>query len=182
MSPNDLIARAIKRERNRKGMSLSALAEAADLAKSTLSNLEAGKGNPSIETLWAIAEALGVTFSTLFEVSAPELRLIRAYEGATVDSDHAPYQTTLLDNCPVGVRRDLYRVDLEPGAPRRSSPHPAGTVEHVVICRGQARVGPRGEEEVLNSGDYFRYPADGTHIYEALEGQTQMIVVIETRD
>lgn len=182
MTPNDLIASAIQRERHRKGMSLSALATKAGLAKSTLSQLESGKGNPSIETLWAIAAALEVTFSTLFEVSKPDVTLVRAGEGATVGSDHASYQTTLLANCSPGTRRDLYRVDLEPGNARRSTPHPVGTYEHAILCAGQARVGPLGAEEILNTGDYYRYPADRPHIYEALSAGTQMIVVMETRE
>lgn len=182
MTPNDLIANAIQRERNRKGLSLSALAAKASLAKSTLSQLESGKGNPSIETLWAIAAALEVTFSTLFEVSKPDVSLVRADEGDTVGSDHASYQTTLLANCPPGTRRDLYRVDLEPGTIRRSTPHPIGTFEHAILCVGQAKVGPLGAEETLNAGDYYRYPADRPHMYEALIPGTVMIVVMETRD
>lgn len=180
MTPNDLIASAIQRERTRRGLSLSALAAKAGLAKSTLSQLESGKGNPNIETLWAIAAALDVTFSTLFEVSDPDVSLVRAGEGATVGSDHADYQTTLLANCPMGVRRDVYRVDMEAGAIRKSAPHPQGTTEHVIVCAGRLRVGPTGAEEFLNAGDYYRYPADRPHVYEALEPHTQMIAIIET--
>ncbi|WP_166418914.1 helix-turn-helix domain-containing protein [Cochlodiniinecator piscidefendens] len=182
MTPNDLIANAIQRERLRKGLSLSALAANANLAKSTLSQLESGKGNPSIETLWAIAAALEVTFSTLFEVSKPDVSLVRANEGDTVGSDHATYQTTLLANCPPGTRRDIYRVDLEPGTPRRSTPHPNGTYEHAILCTGVARVGPLEAEETLSPGDYYRYPADRPHVYEALEPGTRMIVIMETKD
>lgn len=179
---NDLIANAIQRERIRKGLSLSALAAKAGLAKSTLSQLESSKGNPSIETLWAITSALEVTFSTLFDVSEPDVSLVRANEGDTVRSDQASYQTTLLANCLSVTRRDLYRVDLEPGTMRRSAPHPVGTFEHVVLCGGKARVGPLGAKEVLNAGDYYRYPADRPHVYEALMPRTQMIVAMETRD
>lgn len=182
MTPNTLIAQAIQRERTRKGLSLSALATRAGLAKSTLSQLESGKGNPSIETLWSIATALEVTFSTLFDVSTPEVTLIRADEGERLGSDHASYQTTLLASCPAGLRRDLYRVALEPGTIRQSAPHPNGTSEHVILCVGQARVGPLDAEEILNAGDYYRYPADRPHSYEALCAGTQMIVVMETSD
>ncbi|MEP5154157.1 XRE family transcriptional regulator [Planktotalea sp.] len=181
MTPNDLIASAIQRERQRSGMNLSTLAASAGLAKSTLSQLESGKGNPSVETLWAIATALNVPFATLFEVKQPEIHLLRAYEGETLGSDQASYRTTLLANCPPDTRRDLYRVNLEPGDIRRSTAHPSGTFEHVIIATGQARVGPQGAEEVLNSGDYFRYPADLAHSYEALVPKTQMIVLMETK-
>src|ERR1700760_1558730 len=64
-SPQKLVAVALKRERTRAGLSLSEVARRADIAKSTLSQLESGLGNPSLETLWALGNALGVPFSQL---------------------------------------------------------------------------------------------------------------------
>ena len=52
-APLDVIAASLRRERERHGISLAELARRANLAKSTLSQLEAGVGNPSIETVWA---------------------------------------------------------------------------------------------------------------------------------
>ena len=63
--PLAVIAAALRRERDRAGISQTELARRAGLAKSTLSQLEAGPGNPSIETLWALGVALGVPFSRL---------------------------------------------------------------------------------------------------------------------
>jgi len=52
--------------RKEKGLNLSQLAAAADLSKSYVSSIEAGEvPRPSGETLYAIAEALGVTMSDL---------------------------------------------------------------------------------------------------------------------
>ncbi|SLN17555.1 anaerobic benzoate catabolism transcriptional regulator [Pseudoruegeria aquimaris] len=180
-APNEMIAAAIRRERAKSGLSLSALAEAAGLAKSTLSQLESGRGNPSIETLWAIATALGVPFSFLFETPTPDVTLVRADEGHGVGSDHAAYHATLLAPCPPGLRRDIYRVELAPGTPRRSEPHPPGTVEHCLLVAGEARIGPAGAEEILHPGDYYRYPADMSHVYEALAPATRLVMVMESR-
>jgi transcriptional regulator with XRE-family HTH domain len=52
------------------GLSLTELARRAGIAKSTLSQLESGAGNPSVETLWALAVALGVPFSRLVDLPA----------------------------------------------------------------------------------------------------------------
>ena len=61
--PLDRIAASIRTERERAGLSLSELARNAGIAKSTLSQLESGAGNPSLETLWALSVALEVPFS-----------------------------------------------------------------------------------------------------------------------
>ena len=54
--PIEIIAKGLTRERQRAGLSLE-VARRAGVAKSTLSQLEAGQGNPSIETLWALCVA-----------------------------------------------------------------------------------------------------------------------------
>ena len=57
-APLDVIAASLRRERHRAGLSLTEVARRAGIAKSTLSQLESGTGNPSVETLWAICVAL----------------------------------------------------------------------------------------------------------------------------
>jgi transcriptional regulator with XRE-family HTH domain len=180
MKPTELIASAIARERERAGLSLSMLATKASLAKSTLSQLEAGKGNPSIETLWAIASALNIPFSFLFENTASHSLLIRAQEGLRLSSDSSEFSTVLLAKCPPAIRRDLYRVNLLHGSVRRADPHPQGTIEHAFVCDGSVRLGPSEGVEEINSGDYFRYPADVPHSYEALTETATILLAMES--
>jgi transcriptional regulator with XRE-family HTH domain len=180
MTPSSIIAEAIRRERDLAQLSLSALAARAGLAKSTLSQLEAGRGNPNIETLWAIATALEIPFSALFESALAHSHLIRAGEGVEIAAGEADFTTVLLDKSPPDRRRDLYRVMLAPGAPRHSAPHPRGTVEHAFLCSGRVRLGPEGQTEDIGPGDYFRYCADVAHSYEALEGAALLLLVMES--
>jgi transcriptional regulator with XRE-family HTH domain len=82
-----MVAAAIRRERERAGLSLSELAKRAGLAKSTLSQLEAGLGNPSVETLWALAAVLAVPVSRLIDPPRSPVRLIRAGDGPSLPSE-----------------------------------------------------------------------------------------------
>src|ERR1043165_1644644 len=63
----EVLAANLHRLRTARRMSLATLAARADLAKATLANLEQGRGNPTIETLWSLAIGLGVPFSDLLE-------------------------------------------------------------------------------------------------------------------
>ena len=90
-APLDVIAASLRRERDRHGISLAELARRAGVAKSTLSQLEAGTGNPSIETLWALAVALDVPFSNLVDPPEEPVQVIRAGQGTVLRSEHAPY-------------------------------------------------------------------------------------------
>src|SRR5262249_55624322 len=139
-APLDVIAAALRRERERAGLSLSEVAKRAGIAKSTLSQLEAATGNPSVETLWALGVALNVPISGLIEPAAATLRVIRAGEGPAIRSEQAAFVGTLLSACPPGARRDLYLVTIEPGAVRQADAHLPGTIEHVVVMSGRALV------------------------------------------
>ncbi|MEU0738452.1 helix-turn-helix domain-containing protein [Streptomyces sp. NPDC006134] len=177
--PLDWLAASLRRERNRAGLSLTELAKRAGIAKSTLSQLEAAGGNPSIETVWALAVALGVPFSVLVEPPVPTVQVIRAGEGPQVASERADYVGTLLAACPPGARRDIYRVRAEPGAARESESHIPGTVEHLVVSTGRVKAGPRGASVELGPGDYMAYRGDVPHAYEALEPGTAFVLIMQ---
>ncbi len=179
--PLATIAAALRRERERAGISLAELARRAGLAKSTLSQLEAGNGNPSVETLWSLGVALGVPFSRLVEPPAPSVRVIRAGQGVGVPSDQADFVGTLLAAGAPHTRRDLYVIALEPGAPRHAAAHLPGTTEHLVVAAGRIRTGPEADPVDLGPGDYAAFPGDAPHVYEALDRGTWAILVMEHR-
>lgn len=161
------------------GLSMTELAHRASLAKSTLSQLEAGVGNPSVETLWALAIALGVPVSRLIDPPQQATQVIRADDGFVAHAADASYQATLLASCPPHARRDLYRVLAQPGKPRLSQPHAPGTTEHVMMMQGRAWAGPQDARVMLKAGDYVRYAADVPHVFEAVDGDARAMVVIE---
>ncbi len=177
--PISIIAKSLVRERLRTGLSLAEIARRAGIAKSTLSQLEAGNGNPSIETLWSLCVALDIPFARLLEPQAIRTQVIRRGEGTKVIAELANYQATLLATCPPGARRDIYFLDAQPGADRISQPHPPGSIEHIIVTRGRAMVGLMEAPEELNEGDYICYPADLPHIFKALAPDTQAILVAE---
>jgi transcriptional regulator with XRE-family HTH domain len=178
-APLEVIAAALRRERQRSGLSLTEVARRAGIAKSTLSQLESASGNPSLETLWALCVALDVPFSRLLDPPAPQTQVIRAGEGPTVASAQADYQATLLASSTPGARCDIYRIAAEPGHARASEPHMPGVVEHVVLGAGRALVGVTDQATELGPGDYIRYPGDRPHVFEALEPGTQAVLLSE---
>jgi transcriptional regulator with XRE-family HTH domain len=180
-APLAVIAQSLRRERARTGLSLTELARRAGVAKSTLSQLESGTGNPSVETLWALSVALDVPFSRLVEPPVASVEVIRAGEGPTVFSERSDYIATLLSSCPPNARRDLYLISAEPGQPRESDPHTPGVVEHVVLSVGRAQVGLAGEPVELLPGDYLRYPGDLPHVFRALVAGTRAVMLSEHR-
>ncbi|MBN3124568.1 helix-turn-helix transcriptional regulator [Pectobacterium brasiliense] len=179
ITPIARLAVSIRRERERLNLSVTELAKRAGLAKSTLSQLETGIGNPSLETLWALAMALDVQVSQLIGQPRQHVQVIRANEGAATYSEQANYAATLLAACPAGAQRDIYRLKVQPGEARVSQPHRPGTIEHVILSSGRARIGPVTQPVELNAGDYISYSADVPHLFDALEANTSAVMLIE---
>jgi transcriptional regulator with XRE-family HTH domain len=173
------VAAAVREHRERVGMSLSELAIASGLAKSTLSQLEAGNANPSIETLWAIARALGVPFGALIEPHRPDVRVVRAGEGVRVHSSASPYLAELLLSASRRGAFELYRLESDPGPSHAAEAHIRGTVEHVLVLAGRMRAGPAGHPVELGPGDLASFPGDTPHVYETLEPGTQALLVMD---
>jgi transcriptional regulator with XRE-family HTH domain len=178
-APLAVIAASLRAERRRAGLSLAEVARRAGIAKSTLSQLESGTGNPSIETLWALGIALDVPFARLVEPQRPQVQVIRYGEGPAVASERADYVATLLASCPPNARRDIYHLTVQPGTPRESEPHMPGVIEHIVLSSGRARVGITDNPVELAPGDYIAYPGDQPHVFEALEPDTTAVIVSE---
>jgi transcriptional regulator with XRE-family HTH domain len=164
------VAANVRTLRLQAGLTLAELATAAGLGKSTLAQLESGKGNPSVETLWAIAAALKVPFARIVDEVQPALRVVRAADVTPMHSAETPgWAGRLLTASHARGTFDLYALDLEEGAVRHADPHHAGVVEHLVVVSGRLRAGPQSGPVLLASGDLLTFGADVPHVYEALE-------------
>ena len=159
-------------------MSLAELARRAGLAKSTLSQLESGTGNPSLETLWALAMALDVQVSRLIGEAQARVQVIRAHEGVAAVSEQGNYAATLLAACPAPRSAMCTGCGRSP-AKRDCPSRMAGMIEHVILASGRARIGPLGQEVELAPGDYIRHAADVPHVFEALAPDTVAVMLLE---
>lgn len=164
------VATNVRTLRQQADLTLAELAGAAGLGKSTLAQLESGRANPSVETLWAIAAALEVPFARIVEEERPALRVVRARDVPAMHSAETPgWAGRLLAASHRRSTFDLYSLDLEAGSVRHAEPHHPGVVEHLVLVQGRLRAGPQTGPVELDAGDLVTFSADVPHVYEALE-------------
>ena len=172
----EIVAANVRRLRERAGLSLNQLAASAGVGRSTLALLESGNANPSIETLWAIARALGVPFGTLVELSRPDVRVVRAGEGVRFSAEEATFRSRLLASSNRRGSTELYVIEAEPDAPRLADGHVTGVVEPLLVLDGGLRAGPREAPVTLGPGDLVTFDGDVPHLYEALEPGTRAVL------
>jgi transcriptional regulator with XRE-family HTH domain len=171
----------IRRLRVRAGMSLRELAASARVSTSTLSGIEAGSGNPGVETLVSIGGALGVPFSDLVMPHEPDVQVQRADEGPVVEAAGADFTSRLLLAERSRSVTEVYEATMEPGDVYRAEAHLPGVTESVIVVRGHMRVGPLDATVELGPGDRATFAADQVHTYEALAEGTRFVMVLSYR-
>ncbi|MFK0154708.1 helix-turn-helix domain-containing protein [Streptomyces sp. NPDC090493] len=178
-SGNAVVARNTRLLREQRGLSLAELARRAGLSKQTLSNLEQGSGNPTVETLFAIADALEVPVTRLVAERDQVMTVQRADD--VIWQEHGGYESRALDHVYGSgvIENNLVRIKGgQDGPGGLSEPHPVGTLEHLYVISGRVRVGPAENPVELSTGDFVRYPADRPHLYESLEEESLVHIVV----
>ena len=179
------IARNLHRWRTARGITRTALAERAGVAKSTVSLIERGHGNPSIGTVCALAGALGVPVASLFQddPAADELTVVRAG-----DSQPLALEETGADNGltirhlltrPGGDLLEIYTLELTAGAVRNAGAHTRGLFEHLTITAGTVEVASKSFRVLVGEGDLVSFRADRPHSYRAVDGPARLVSVHE---
>lgn len=177
----DVIAANLRRLRMARRMSLATLATRADVAKATLANLEQGRGNPTIETLWSLALGLGVAFSDLLEDrSETTTVVVRAQQGARVRgaTQGGKLDLRLLDRVEGGGLVEVFAMFLPAGTEHLGSPHGSGVVERVFVHEGTITVGPVSDPLTLGPGDYARYSGDSPHVYRSADADGHGMLLV----
>lgn len=184
------VSRNLKRLREQRNISLSGLAAAAEISKSTLFKLERGEGNPSIDTLWSLARALSVPFAALFVEDEEALVQVLRFGDAPVvgrvgarivkrDSGEGGFVMRHALSRHERGELEAYWVDLEAGATREARPHAAGVVEHVLVVGGTIEISVEEETTLVEAGDRITFAADRAHRYRAVAGPARSLTLID---
>jgi transcriptional regulator with XRE-family HTH domain len=174
---NAHIARRVRAMRQARGWSLAALASRAGVSKTNVAKLEGGEGNPSLETLLRLADALEITLGALIAPDrSPGTQVLRLRDAAYVRSQSGLEGRSLWSDGR-DRRTESHELLMEPGVDYHSAPHPPGTEELVICIEGSLEVGPEGHEVELGERDAARFPADLPHRYHSAGGCVAVCVM-----
>lgn len=160
------VGRRIRELREEQGVSLSALAARAGIGKGTLSELETGQRNPTLETLYALAAPLQVPLAVL----------LGEEPGAEASDDAVSARLMGIRHHDDGGITEVYWLAIAPEGSRVSPPHGPGVTEHLLVVRGSATVGRAAEEITITAGESHSWRSDVDHSYTAA-GEGALVVL-----
>ncbi|MFF3171247.1 helix-turn-helix domain-containing protein [Streptomyces sp. NPDC057900] len=177
MGLNEDVGRRLRALRHQQDLSLSELSRRSRVGKGTLSELESGRRNPTLETLYALATALGRPLSALLSDPAP--KGIPGPDGSLPGVSGSAVTAVLLERYEdAAAVTDVFRVTIRAGATQESEAHVPGTGESLMVLAGTAVVGPPHDTRTVGPGASAQWRADVPHIYRAPEADVHGVLFV----
>lgn len=169
---------AVRAARTRLDLSVQALAERAGVSLGLVSQLERGMGNPSLQSIQRVAQALGIPVSRLLEAPVDELAVVRAGERHLLDGDEAEAGAAVRELLsPQGDSRiQFIRTLLPPGFSNEGQPYRHIGTETVTVLSGALLLVHGERREQLAAGDSATYGCSTAHWW-ANAAQTETVVL-----
>jgi transcriptional regulator with XRE-family HTH domain len=169
-SPSDnlgiVVGQNIKRLRSRRNLSLEALAKLSGVSRAMLGQIETGRSVPTINVVWKIACAFDVPFSTLIaSPNAESIRVFSAKDARILTSASGDFSSRALFPFDGERRTEFYELRLKANGTEEAEPHALGTMENIVVARGQMEIEIAGQRRLLGAGDAILFQADQPHAY-----------------
>lgn len=160
------IADNLRRLRLERGLTLDAVAERADVSKGTVIQVEQARANPSIATLCRLADALGVGVASLIAAPpGPRVTVQRRDEAVALWTSAAGSEARFLHGTDPPQIVELWDWTLAAGDGFDGEPHPAGTIEMLLVLAGELSVLVGDDERRLAVGDSILFEAEVVHRY-----------------
>ncbi|MBI2880316.1 MAG: helix-turn-helix transcriptional regulator [Candidatus Tectomicrobia bacterium] len=175
----ETVGKKIREHRNQKGLTLKEVSQRTGLAISFISQVERGNGNPTLSSLRAIAQALGVTVGYFFhspEEEPPPSVVHEAERKVLIPRPGVAYQ--LLTSRLAG-RAQFMHVIFEPGSTTGEAPIHHEGEEYILVLKGRMALQLGRERYDLKKGDSFSYPSTVPHaVMNAGRGRLECIWVV----
>jgi rhodanese-related sulfurtransferase/transcriptional regulator with XRE-family HTH domain len=162
-----VVGNNLKELRAKRGWSLDVLAGASGVSRQTLGQLELGHAVASLGTLWKIAGALEVPFSTLLaRPTRGELRIFRRAGAPRIQGTDGRFTSrALFAPEDTGGAFEFYELWLAGHAREDAEPHMSGTRENLVVTAGRLVLEVGKDRHELAKGDAIAFTADVPHSY-----------------
>ncbi|MFD7030019.1 helix-turn-helix domain-containing protein [Streptomyces sp. NPDC059917] len=160
------LARNLKKCRGERGFTLDALAARAGVSRGMIIQIEQARTNPSVGTTVKLADALGVSITTLLDHEpGPQVRVVLPGQGVRMWSTDGGSASDMLLGDDRRGPLEMWTYRLEPGEGTDSDPHPAGTVEMMHVTAGELTLVLDGERYAVPTGGAVSFEANAPHAY-----------------
>ncbi|MBE6385553.1 MAG: helix-turn-helix domain-containing protein [Lentisphaerae bacterium] len=160
-----VIGSNVRKKRHERHWSLDELAESSGVSKATLSQIESGRVNPTVATLWKIAQSLETELSMLIRSEEETVRTFAVTREGDLPrlTGTSGVKIKVLSPITLAGELEFYFLTLDPGAVLASEAHEPGSHEMITVISGTLDVEAGRNSIRLNAGDVLNYQCDISH-------------------
>jgi len=163
--PGENVAINLQSIRENRNLSLDKLAEMTGVSKSMLRQIEIGQSNPTIATIWKVANGLRIPFTALLKEQTQEVVLGSFKANDPLRSDVEGYRIYPLIAFDPERAFETYYVEIEPGVLFEAEPHQGNAEEHVFVVQGQVEITLSDEKFLVEKEHFIGFQAGCEHSY-----------------
>ncbi len=174
----------VQRLRKAYNLSLSELSLQSGVAKSIISQIERNETNPTLATIWRLAQALDVSIERVLQTAEDEPFLEKTSKADTpiLVSDDGKCRLAIIGWIKTVEWLQCYELSADPGGILESEAHQRGSVECLSVRVGVLEVSVAGAKEIVRAGETLRYRCDRPHIIHnagSIDAQATMICILK---
>ncbi len=142
------LGKTVQRLRKAYSLSLSELSEQSGVAKSIISQIERNETNPTLATIWRLAQALDVSIDRVLQAADDEPFLEKSSRGDTpiLVSDDGKCRLSIIGWIKTVEWLQWYDFSADPGGVLESEAHQRGSVESLSVSEGELEVEVSGDD------------------------------------
>lgn len=165
MNINLIIAENLKSLRNERNLSLGQLAQLSNISKVMLSQIEKGDTNPTINTLWKIANGLKVPYTSLLEQKENDTDVIKKSNIDVQFNNEEHYRSYCYYTSTPYRNFEFFQMELDEGHSHTSIGHSKKSEEYIMILEGELTLEVNNKTYKLNPDDSIKFSATKEHVY-----------------
>lgn len=165
MEITTILAENLKRLRTERGLSLGQLAELSQVSKVMLSQVEKGDTNPTINTLWKIANGLKVPYTALLEQQERDTCVVKKENSTIQITDEGHYRIYCYYPTTPHRNFELFQIELDEGCRYTSLGHSEKSEEYIMVLEGELTLEVNEATYTLVANDCIRFTASFRHVY-----------------
>ena len=160
------LGRTVQRLRKAYNLSLSELSEQSGVAKSIISQIERNETNPTLATIWRLAQALDVSIDKVLQGTEDEPFVEKTARGdmPILLSDDGLCRLGIIGWIKTVEWLQWYDFHAEAGGVLESDAHQRGSIETLSVLDGELEVSVGGRIEIARAGETLRYRCDRPHV------------------
>lgn len=165
MELSKIIALNLRVLRTERNLTLGQLAKESGISKAMLSDIEKGNSNPTINTIWKIANGLKVPYTKLIDNVDSEATVIRKSEPVMQTGETESYRVYCYYKTTPVRNFELFYVELDAASSNHSIGHSEKAQEYIYIIGGELTLHTEKGDYTLQQGDSLVFDSSLKHTY-----------------